>query len=108
MSICIQINKIEMSVESEEDWAMFMYFDGYRCEQSGGADIVFITLQGVPIPHSFKLNFPCINNNAEYEALILAIKIAIKLKVRKVKFISDSLLIVNQFKGNFQCKEPLL
>lgn len=38
------------------------------------------------------------DNNVEYEALILVMKIAIKLKLNKVKFISDSLLIVNQVK----------
>lgn len=74
---------------------MVIYFDGSRCEQSGGAGIVFITPQGVPIPYYFKLNFSCTNNNVEYEALILAIKIAIKLKLKKVKFINDSLLIIN-------------
>jgi len=44
------------------------------------------------------------NNNAKYEALIVAMKIDIKLKIKKVKFIGDSLLIVNQVKENFQCK----
>lgn len=87
---------------------MVVYFDGSICEQSRGASVVFITPQGVPIPYSFKLNFSCTNNNVEYEALILAIKLAIKLKWKKVKFIGDSLLIVNQVKGIFQCKEPLL
>lgn len=43
------------------------------------------------------------NNNIEYRDLILAIKIAIKLKLKRVKFIDDSLLIVNQVKG-IQCK----
>ena len=80
---------------------MVIYFDGSRCEQSEGVDVIFVTPQGVPIPYSFKLNFPCTNNNAKYEALILAIKTAIKLNLRKVKFIGDSLLIINQVKEIF-------
>ena len=70
--------------------------------------VVFVIPEWVPIPYSFKLNFPYTNNNAEYEALILAIKTAIQLKLKKVKFIGDSLLIINQVKEIFQCKEPLL
>lgn len=62
----------------------------------------------MPIPYSFKLNFRYTNNNVEYEALIIAIKIAIKLKVKRVKFVGDSLLIVNKVKGVLQCKESLL
>jgi len=88
---------------------MKIHFDGLKCEKGGGLGVIFITPQGIPIPYSFKLDFPCTNNNnVEYEALILAIKIVLKLKIQKVKFIRDSLLIVNQIKGIFQCKEPLL
>jgi len=74
---------MDVPIDLEDDWDMVIYFDGSRCEKSGHAGVVFITTQGVPIPYSFKLNFPCINNNAKYEALILAIKIAMKLKLKK-------------------------
>ena len=87
---------------------MTIHFDGYKCEKGGGSGVIFITPLGIPIPYSFKLDFPCTNNNAKYEALILAIKIALNLKLRKVKFIRDSLLIINQIKRIFQCKEILL
>ena len=73
-----QLDEMEIPIEFEEDWDMVIYFDGSRCEQSGGASVVFITPQGVPIPYSFKLNFPCTNNNVEYEALITMIKISIQ------------------------------
>lgn len=82
----LEIDEMEILIEPKEEWDMVIYFDGSRCEQSEGSDVVSITPQGIPIPYSFKLNFPCTNNNIEYEALILAIK----LKIRKVKFIGDS------------------
>ena len=103
-----QLDNVDLPIELEEEWDMTIHFDGSKCEKGGGASVIFVTPQGIPIPYSFKLDFPCKNNNVEYEALILAIKIALKLKLRKVKFIIDSLLIVNQIKGIFQCKEPLL
>jgi len=87
---------------------MIIHFDGSKYEKRGGSGVIFITLWGIPIPYSFKLEFPCTNNNAEYDALILAIKIALKLKLWKVKFIKNSLLIINQINEIFQCKEPLL
>lgn len=73
-------------------------------QKSGGASVVFIAPQWVPIIYYFKLNFSCINNNVEYETLILAIRIIINIQQKKVKFIGDSLLIVNQVKGILNVK----
>jgi len=56
---------------------MVLYFNRSTCEKGGGASVVFIT------PHSFKFNFICTNNNTKYEALILTIKIIVKLKLKK-------------------------
>lgn len=99
---------MEMFSDLKEDWDMVIYFDGSICKKSGGVGVIFIMPQGVPIPYHFKINFPCINNNTKHEALILAIKIVMKLKLKKVKFIGNSLLIMNQVKGIFQCKETML
>lgn len=93
-----QLDNVDLPTELEEEWDITIHFDGSKCEKGGGSGVIFVTRHGphgIPIPYSFKLNFPCTNNNAKYEALILAIKIALKLKLRKVKFIEDSLLIVN-------------
>jgi len=65
----------------EDEWDMTIYFDESKCEKVGGAGVIFVTPQGTPLPYSFKLDFLCTNNNVEYEALILAIKIALKLKL---------------------------
>jgi hypothetical protein len=49
-------------------WMMF--FDGAtRCEESG-AGVVFVSPQKHMLPFAFKLNEPCSNNVAEYQALI--------------------------------------
>jgi len=44
-------------------------------KKGGGAGIIFITPQGARIPLYFKLKFPCTNNMAEYEALVLGFKL---------------------------------
>jgi len=74
---------------------MVIYFDGSICKKCGCVGVVFIAPQGIPIPYYFKLNFPYTNKNVKYEALILAIRTASKLKLKKIKFIDDSLLVVN-------------
>ena len=80
-----QLDEIEIPVEPEDDWDMTIQFDGSRCEQGGKAGVVFVTPQGIPIPYSFKLKYSCTNNNVQYEALILALKIVVKLKLKRIR-----------------------
>lgn len=58
-----------------------MYFDRSKCDQGGDIRVFFFISQGIPIPYSFNLAFPFMNNNAEYKALILDLRITIKLKI---------------------------
>ena len=55
---------------------------------------------------SFKLYFECTNNVAEYEALILGIKMIKKLEIKKVIIYGDLELVINQVKGVYQAKHP--
>ncbi|KAL0302266.1 UNVERIFIED_CONTAM: hypothetical protein Sangu_3109500, partial [Sesamum angustifolium] len=47
-----------------------MYFDGTSHKEEVGAEVVFVTPEGV-LPYSFTLTQNCSNNVAEYQALIL-------------------------------------
>jgi len=46
------------------------------------------------------------NNEAEYQAVILALKTLQNLKAKKADFFLDSMLVVKQLKGEFKIKEP--
>lgn len=66
---------------------------------------MFVMPQGVPMLVSFKLSFECINNNVDYEALLLGLKLAIEMKYEFLKIYGDSLLIVNQVKDIHACNQ---
>ncbi|XP_074336598.1 uncharacterized protein LOC141673755 [Apium graveolens] len=53
-----------------------------------------------------KALFYATNNDAEYEALINGLKIALEMGVRKLIARSDSELVVNQVNGGFQARGP--
>ena len=57
---------------------------------------------------SFKLEFPCSNNTAEYEAYLTRLATALKMGVKHLKVMDDSNLMVCQAKGIFSLKEPNL
>ena len=57
---------------------------------------------------SYKLDFQCSNNEAEYEALILGLIAAEKHSIKKIRIRGDSKLIVKQVSVQFVLKEPAL
>lgn len=52
------------------------------------------SLDGSIIEESIVIGFPITNNQAEYEALIEALKLAINMGAKKLDILSDSLLVV--------------
>ena len=57
---------------------------------------------------SFKLNFPCTNNTAEYEAYLMGLAVANEMGIKRLRMIGDSNLVFCQAKGEFALKEPSL
>ena len=56
----------------------------------------------------FILEFPCSNNTAEYEAYLTGLAITLEMRVKHLKVLSDSNLVVCETKGSFSLKEPSL
>ena len=57
---------------------------------------------------SFKLEFPCSNNTAEYKAYLTGLATAFEMGVKHLRVLGDSNLVVCQTKGSFSLKEPSL
>lgn len=63
----------------------------------------------VPSQNNYKLVGECgnlTNNEAEWNALVQALSWAILKDETNLKIYSDSQLVVNQFNGLYQCKNP--
>ncbi|GMH31256.1 hypothetical protein Nepgr_033099 [Nepenthes gracilis] len=73
-----------------------------------GAGVVLRTPKGVEIAYSVTLAFPATNNVAEYEALLAGLRLAKECSARSLVVRSDSELVVNQVKGNFDASNPQL
>ncbi|XP_028082845.1 uncharacterized protein LOC114284155 [Camellia sinensis] len=74
----------------------------------GGAGITLTSQEGEKFHLSYKLDFECSNNEADYEALILGLITAQKKGLHKLKIWGDSKLVVKQTMGDLALKEPLL
>ena len=57
---------------------------------------------------SFKLEFPYLNNMAEYEAYLTGLATTLEMGIKHLRVMGDSNLVVCQTKGSFSLKEPNL
>jgi ribonuclease HI len=83
-------------------------FDGLSTVASAGTGIVLYKGDGEAVTKSFKFDFPCFNNVAEYEAYLVGLTIAYEMGIKHLRVIGDSNLVVCQARGEFSLKEPFL
>jgi ribonuclease HI len=98
-------------VESEELPTDFwsMDFDGAVRKEGDGAGVWLHNHRSrYSESHSYKLNFQCTNNIAEYEALMLGLKLLKKVGAKQIMVRGDSELIIKQIKGEYAAKHPRL
>ncbi|KAL0437677.1 UNVERIFIED_CONTAM: Ribonuclease HI [Sesamum radiatum] len=95
-----------MSIEdTSSDHVWLLHVDGSSTTQGSGAGIVITSPQGEDLEFAVKFGFKASNNEAEYEALVIGMRMAHEAGARHLLAYSDSQLIVNQIEGTFKAKE---
>jgi ribonuclease HI len=82
-------------------WKLF--FDGSACREGKGVGVVLTSPRGAIFEQLVRLEYFCTNNQAKYEATILGLQILSFVGVKHVKAFHDSLLVMQQVAGVFQC-----
>ena len=67
--------------------------------------MLLLRLEGFVIEYALWFNFPTTNNEVEYEALKVGLRIARELEVQKLRIHIDSQLVVEQVKGGYKAQE---
>ncbi|KAG7548068.1 Ribonuclease H domain [Arabidopsis suecica] len=91
-------------VETDSTWKL--HVDGSSSKQGSGIGIRLETPTKEIIEQSFRLMFPASNNEAEYEALLAGLRLALAIGAEKIIAYCDSQLVVNQFAGDYEAKAP--
>ncbi|XP_022888963.1 uncharacterized protein LOC111404382 [Olea europaea var. sylvestris] len=83
-------------------WEIFV--DG--ASNSSGSGVIIISPDMlINIQCALRFEFEATNNEAEYEAVIIAMELAINLELENIKIYSDSQLVVEQIEGTFDRKD---
>nr|GEY89187.1 reverse transcriptase domain-containing protein [Tanacetum cinerariifolium] len=67
----------------EEPWTLFT--DGSSCVDGSGAGIILTSPEGVEFTYALRFQFTASNNKAEYEALVVGLRIATRMGVKNVQ-----------------------
>jgi ribonuclease HI len=89
-----------------EHWTMF--FDGSKMLNGSGAGVVLVSPKGDRLSYVLQIHFDSSNNEAEYEALLHGLRMAISLGIHRLMVYGDSDLVVNQVMKEWNIRSPAL
>ena len=76
-----------------------------QLKKRGGVGVVITTPDGEILKYEVRLRFPATNNKVEYEGILTGLRLGKALGVKNLLIQSDSKLVVEQIKGEFETKE---
>nr|GFA48608.1 reverse transcriptase domain-containing protein [Tanacetum cinerariifolium] len=94
---------VSVAETQEEQWTLFT--DGSSCVDGSGAGLILTNPGGVEFTYALRFQFAASNNKAEYEALIVGLRIAMQMGVKNIQANVDSKLVANQVLGTYVAKD---
>jgi len=88
------INFIDNPINKSLFWKLF--FDGSKSNEGAGIGCVLVSPKGNKTMLTYRLEFDCTNNTAEYEALVQGLYKAIKLDIKYLQILRDSEIVIRQ------------
>ena len=88
-------------IEDILSWILF--FDGSNTRKTTRAGIYILSPDGIPTKLAVTQKAPCINNIAEYEALLIRLELLLEPGARKAEIYGDSQLVIYQMTKEFKC-----
>lgn len=79
--------------------------DSSSVEQGASASVILTSLESVEVSYAVRFEFKATNNQAEYEAFIVGLKLTLPLWAEKVKIWTDSQLVANHLNESFQTND---
>ena len=89
--------------EGPSEWKLFV--DGASNTKGAGAGAVLVSPEGLILEQAVRLGFLASNNEAEYEALLIGLRSAIRLGADRLQVFCDSQLVVNHISGEYSARD---
>ncbi|XP_071713323.1 uncharacterized protein [Rutidosis leptorrhynchoides] len=96
---------ITPSVKMKE-WKLFT--DGASSSNGSWVGLMLINPEGQEFTYALRFEFNTTNNEAEYEALLVELRITKEMKIEHLQAFVDSQLVANQVLGIFEARQPTM
>ncbi|XP_022004371.1 uncharacterized protein LOC110901923 [Helianthus annuus] len=97
------IQDIPESSTARQTWKL--YTDGSSSGKGSGAGLMLISPDEIRLMYALRFDFECSNNEAEYEALLVGLRMAQSMGATRVDAYVDSLLVNNQVNETYEAKD---
>ncbi|KAL6342336.1 hypothetical protein AAG906_008897 [Vitis piasezkii] len=95
---------IQHKEPSEKEW-WTLRVDGASRSSGSGVGLLLQSPIGEHLEQAIRLGFPASNNEAEYEAILSGLDLALALSVSKLRVYSDSQLVVRHVQKEYEAKD---
>jgi len=82
-----------------------VYTDGLSVQKMRGVGVVVTSPKEDILKYGVQLQFLATNNEAEYEVILMGLRVVRFLRARNILLKSDSKLVIGQFNGEYEEKE---
>ena len=82
-----------------------MWVDGASRSSGSGVGLLLQSPTGEHLEQAIRMGFPASNNEAEYEAILSGLDLALALSVSKLRIYSDSQLVVRHVQKEYETKD---
>ncbi len=87
-------------------WTLF--FDGSVCAHGCGTGLVIISPRGACFEFAYTIKPYATNNQAKYEAVLKGLQLLKEVEADAIEIMGDSLLVISQLAGEYECKNDTL
>ncbi|XP_064967019.1 uncharacterized protein LOC135613950 [Musa acuminata AAA Group] len=88
--------------------AWVLHVDGSTNSKGACAGLVLLAPNGCSFERSLRFGFQATNNEAEYEALLAGLRLALEMQVAAIHVLTDSQLVAEQFNGGYEAQDPTM
>ncbi|XP_034681044.1 uncharacterized protein LOC117910982 [Vitis riparia] len=95
---------IQRKEPSEKEWWTLLV-DGASRSSGSGVGLLLQSPTGEHLEQAIRLGFPASNNEAEYEAILSGLDLALALSISSLQVYSDSQLVVRHVQKEYEAKD---
>ncbi|XP_064950517.1 uncharacterized protein LOC135604795 [Musa acuminata AAA Group] len=88
--------------------AWILHLDGSASSKGASAGLVLLALDGCSFERSLRFGFQATNNEAEYDALLAGLRLALKMQVAAIHVLTDSQLVAEQLSDGYEARDPTM